>query len=100
MAWWSVRIQPPVLTPPAKPATLAQCHEVIDTLGRELAKLREQVAWLQERVQLDSRDSSKPPSLDEPASGSGNRAQRRSSCRPRCASAVARCSAARLGAIR
>lgn len=31
---------------PAKPQTLAQCHEVIDTLGQQLAQLREQVAWL------------------------------------------------------
>lgn len=67
------------MSAPAKPATLAQCHEVIDTLGRELAQLREQVAWLQERMKLDSRNSSKPPSSDGPASGSGNRAQRRSS---------------------
>ncbi|NZD48152.1 DUF6444 domain-containing protein, partial [Sphaerotilus sulfidivorans] len=50
--------------PPAKPQTLAQCHEVIDTLGQQLAQLREQVAWLQERVKLDSRNSSKPPSSD------------------------------------
>ena len=68
----------------AKPATLAQCHEVIDTLGRELAQLREQLAWLQERMKLDSRNSSKPPSSDGPAGGSGgNRAQRRASGRSR-----------------
>ena len=59
----------------AKPATLAQCHEVIDTLGRELAQLREQLAWLQERMKLDSRNSSKPPSSNGP--GSMNRSQRR-----------------------
>ena len=58
---------PPSPTPedlPAKPQTLAQCHEVIDTLSQQLAQLREQVAWLQERVKLDSRNSSKPPSSD------------------------------------
>jgi hypothetical protein len=49
---------------PAKPATLAQCYALIDTLGQQLAQLREQVAWLQERVKLDSRNSSKPPSSD------------------------------------
>lgn len=54
---------------PAKPQTLAQCHEVIDMLGQELAQLREQVAWLQERVKLDSRNSSKPPSSDVGSTG-------------------------------
>ena len=66
---------------PAKPATVEQCHRVIDTLSLELAQLREQVALLSERVKLDSRNSSKPPSCDGP--GSGNRAQRRASGRKR-----------------
>lgn len=64
---------------PAKPQTLAQCHEVIDTLGQQLAQLREQVAWLQERVKLDSRNSSKPPSSDV----AGTSRPRRSSERKR-----------------
>ncbi len=72
---------PPPENPPPKPDTLAQCHAVIDTLGQQLAQLREQVAWLQERVKLDSRNSSKPPSSDGP--GGGNRAQRRASERKR-----------------
>lgn len=38
-----------------KPATLEQCHAVIDTLAVQVAVLQEQVALLQERVKLDSR---------------------------------------------
>ena len=64
-----------------KPATVEQCHVVIDALALQLVALREQVAWLQERVKLDSRNSSKPPSSDSP--GGGNRAQRRASQRKR-----------------
>ena len=64
-----------------KPATLRQCHEVIDALTLQLAQLREQMALLQERLKLDSRNSSKPPSSDGPAVG--NRAQRRGSARKR-----------------
>ena len=66
---------------PLRPQTLAQCHEVIDTLVRLVAELQQQIAWLQERVKLDSKTSSKPPSSDGPASGS--RAQRRTSGRKR-----------------
>ncbi|WP_251969162.1 IS66 family transposase [Sphaerotilus microaerophilus] len=63
------------------PATLPECHAVIETMALELAQLREQMAWLQERLKVDSRNSSKPPSSDGP--GSGNRAQRRASQRKR-----------------
>ena len=73
---------------PVRPQTLAQCYEVIDTLRalvsqmqQQLAEQQGQIAWLQERVKLDSRTSSKPPSSDGP--GSGNRAQRRASGRKR-----------------
>jgi transposase len=65
----------------AKPATVAQCHQVIDALTQQVSVLREQVALLQERVKLDSRNSSKPPSSDGP--GGGNRAERRASLRKR-----------------
>ena len=72
----------------AKPQTVAQCHEVIDALmglvaqtQRLVAEQQGQIAWLQERVELDSKTSSKPPSSDGP--GSGNRAQRRASGRKR-----------------
>ena len=68
-------------TGPIRPQTVAQCHEVIDTLVRLVTELQQQVAWLQERVKLDSKTSSKPPSSDGP--GSGNRAQRRASGRKR-----------------
>jgi hypothetical protein len=47
-----------------KPDTLAECHQVIDSLASQLAALAEQVAVLQERGALNSRNSSKPPSSD------------------------------------
>lgn len=65
----------------SKPTTLEQCHAVIDVLAAEVAVLRGQVVLLQERLTLDSRNSSKPPSADGP--GRGNRAQRRASARKR-----------------
>src|SRR5574337_667277 len=65
----------------SKPATVEQCHAVIDALAGELASLRDKVILLEERLALDSRNSSKPPSSDGP--GRGNRAQRRASARKR-----------------
>lgn len=64
-----------------KPATLAECHQVIDTLSGQLAALQQTVVVLSERLALNSRNSSKPPSSDGP--GGGNRAQRRASARKR-----------------
>lgn len=32
------------------PATVAECHEVIQSLALEIGQLREQLAWLQERA--------------------------------------------------
>ena len=64
-----------------KPATLEQCHVVIAAQAVQISQLREQMNLLQERLKLDSRNSSKPPSSDGPASG--NRAQRRASARKR-----------------
>ena len=46
-----------------------------------MARQDELLAVLQERLKLDSKNSSKPPSSDGP--GSGNRAQRRASERKR-----------------
>ena len=63
------------------PPTVPECHAVIGALVLEVGHLREQMAWLQERLKVDSRNSSKPPSSDGP--GSGNRAQRRASQRNR-----------------
>jgi len=74
-----VELAPGVDTP--KPQTLAQCHEVIDTLVQLVGELQRQNAWPHERVTLDSKTSSKPPSSDGP--GSPNRAQRRASPRKR-----------------
>lgn len=56
--------------------TLAQCHELIAAQAREIALLREQLALVQERLKLDSKNSSKPPSSDDP-SGGGKRSRRR-----------------------
>ena len=71
------------------PLTLAQCHQVITELSAQVELQREQLARqsellavLQERLKLDSRNSSKPPSSDGPGSD-GNRAQRRASERRR-----------------
>ena len=60
-----------------KPQTLAQCHEVIDTLVQRVAELQREVSWLHEQVTLNSKTSSS----DGP--GSANRAQRRASQRKR-----------------
>ena len=46
----------PGLAGAARPATLLQCHEVIDALTLEVAQLRQQMALLQERLKLDSRN--------------------------------------------
>jgi len=67
----------------AKPATIEQCHELIDAMALQIGQLREQMALMQERLKLDSHNSSKPPSSDGPGPGSGNRAQRRASQRKR-----------------
>lgn len=75
---------PPVaLGPVIKPDTLAECHQVIDTLASQLPALAEQVALLQERVALNSRNSSRPPSSDGPGGSGMNRAQRRANARKR-----------------
>jgi transposase len=65
----------------AMPATVPECHVVIQSLALEVGQLREQMAWLQERLKVNSHNSSKPPSSDGP--GGGNRAQRRASQRKR-----------------
>lgn len=71
-----------------KPETLEQCHQVIEVQAAHIEELRqrlvsqeEQLAWLQERVTLNSSNSSKPPSSDGPSRP--NRAQRRASTRKR-----------------
>ena len=56
------------------PQTLAECHVVIE-------QLLQRVRLLEERVSLNSKNSSKPPSSDGP--GGDNRAQRRASARKR-----------------
>ena len=56
------------------PQTVPECHAVI-------AQLLERVKLLEERISLDSNNSSKPPSSNGP--GSSNRAQRRASQRKR-----------------
>jgi transposase len=74
--------------PTGLPATLAECHQLIraqalhieQLLGR-LAQFEGQLTVLQERLALDSKNSSKPPSSDGPAAT--NRAQRRATGRKR-----------------
>ena len=63
------------------PSTLVQCHEVISELRLHVARQDELLVVLQERLKLDSKNSSKPPSSDGPSSG--NREQRRASERKR-----------------
>ena len=65
----------------ALPQSLAECHALILTQAELLGTLPSQVQVLQERVNLNSRNSSKPPSSDGP--GGANRAQRRASQRKR-----------------
>ena len=64
-----------------KPATAQDCLAVIETLALEVGQLRERMAWLQERLKVDSNNSSTPPSSD--GLGGGNRAQGRASQRKR-----------------
>ena len=67
-----------------KPATVAQCHEVIDAMASRLVQLEHKLGELQERLKLSSRNSSRPPSSDGPGGpGAANRAQRRASERRR-----------------
>ena len=72
-----------VLAAPAEslPQSLAECHAMLREQGQLLAAMRVEIQLLQERVNLNSRNSSKPPSSDGP--GSGNRASRRASQRER-----------------
>ena len=51
----------------ALPQSLEQCHELIHVLVQNLAALQDQVAALQERATLNSKNSSKPPSSDGPS---------------------------------
>ena len=91
----SVRVEAPGLAQEQLPQTVAECHAVIaqsvetvvqcrqliEALALEVAQLREQLALTQERLKLDSKNSSKAPSSDGPASG--KRPQRRASGRKR-----------------
>ena len=72
----------------AKPATLALCHQVIEELSTQIESLNqrllakeEALELLLEKLKLNSRNSSKPPSSDGP--GGPNRAARRASARKR-----------------
>jgi transposase len=62
-------------------STVSEYHLVISALVLEVEHLREQMAWLRERLKVDSRNSSNLPYSDCP--GSGDRAQRRASHRKR-----------------
>lgn len=70
----ATRVDSPDLAAAQLPQTVPECHAVI-------AQLLERVKLLEERISLDSNNSSKPPSSNGP--GSPNRAQRRASQRKR-----------------
>jgi transposase len=70
----ATRVESPDLAAAQLPQTVPECHAVI-------AQLLERVKLLEERISLDSSNSSKPPSSNGP--GSMNRAQRRASQRKR-----------------
>ena len=65
----------------ALPQDMAQCHALIQAQAAMLVELRAQVVLLQEQVNLNSGNSSKPPSSNGPAHP--NRTQRRASQRKR-----------------
>ena len=74
--------------PVSLPATLAECHDLIPAQARQIelllhriAQFEDQLALLQERLSLDSKNSSLAPSSDGPAAL--NRAQRRATGRKR-----------------
>jgi hypothetical protein len=66
-----------------KPESVVECHQVIDSLAAQNAVLTEQLNVVLERLSLNSRNSSKPPSSDGPGGSGMNRAQRRASGRKR-----------------
>ena len=84
---WAVPSQPDTISPGGSaeqaglPESLSECHAMIRFQAQLLGELQAQLAVLQERIKLDSNNSSKPPSSDGP--GRGNRAQRRASQRKR-----------------
>ena len=43
------------------PATVPECHAVIEALVLEVGHLREQMSWLQERLKVDSRAIERNP---------------------------------------
>lgn len=87
--------QEPLKSPSSKPATLELCHQLIEeqvaqiekqamqieSLSHRLLAQEESLALLQEKLKLNSRNSSKPPSSDGPLGP--NRAARRASVRKR-----------------
>ena len=70
----AAQVESPGVAVAQLPQTVAECHAVI-------GQLLERVKLLEERVKLDSNNSSKPPSSNGP--GKLNRAQRRASGRRR-----------------
>lgn len=49
-----------------KPATVEECHAVIDQLGAVIVQLQARIEALEERLRTSSKNSSKPPSSDGP----------------------------------
>ena len=70
-----------VLDSACLPQTLPECHALISAQELKLSELQAQVQLLQERINLDSNNSSKPPSGNGP--GQKNKSNRRSSGKPK-----------------
>ncbi|MDI9689696.1 IS66 family transposase [Burkholderia cenocepacia] len=76
-----MQIKPPAAPQTATPGSAAQLPQTVPECHAVITQLIERVKLLEERISLDSNNSSKPPSSNGP--GSPNRAQRRASARKR-----------------
>lgn len=65
-----MRTKLPLLPFASLPQSIEACHQLIDEQRQQLAQLERRLGELEERLKLNSRNSSKPPSSDGPA-GSG-----------------------------
>jgi transposase len=59
----------PVLDTAVLPGTIEECHRLIGELCQQQMALMQRLGEMEERLKLDSRNSSKPPSSDGPGAG-------------------------------